>query len=170
MSSLAEKYDFDMFTDYGNTAPAIPQERPVPKRQPKVVRVPKSEPKPQKRVKRNWAQIIAYSFVFITVTGLAGLRVEKEVELTVLTDQIQQTQQLLAEAQATEAQLTMKMESYFNTLDFEKYVRNELGMQPIQRNQVTYINALQQDRGVVHQEIERPWYQKIINSIKNLFE
>lgn len=170
MNNLAEKYDFEMFTDHGNAAPALPEIQP--RKQPKVTKIPKQQPKnqPKKKIKRNWAQIIAGSLAFIIVTGIAGLRIEKEVELTVLTDQILTTREELNVAQATERQLTMQLERKFNNIDFQKYAKEQLGLYPIEQNQVTYINATQQDKGVVYQQIETTTWDKILKFFKNLIQ
>lgn len=152
MSNLAEQYDFGLFENYGNVAPEIRE----PVRKPKKVTKIRPEAQPRQRIKRNWARIVAWSFAFVTVTGIAGLRINTEVEITILTDQIQETQQLLAEAQATETQLRLGMDKKLNDLDLEHYARTVLGMHPIERSQVTYVNAQREDKGVVYQPVEEP--------------
>ncbi|MBD5585260.1 MAG: hypothetical protein HDQ88_09270 [Clostridia bacterium] len=163
MSNLAEQYDFGLFENYGNTAPEIREPVKKPKKVTKIS--PKTQPRP--KIKRNWAQIIAYSLVFVTVTGIAGLRINTEVELTILTDQIQETQQLLAEAQATETQLRLGMDKKLNDLNLEHYARTALGMRPIERSQVTYINTQKEDKGTVYQPVEEP---SIFERVKRFME
>lgn len=147
MSNLAEKYDFSLFE---NTAPALPEKEPEKRQRPK--QKPVELPKP--KVKRNWAKIAAWSLSSITVTSIAGLRVNKEVEITMLTDQIQTVQTQLNEAKAEEIQLNMLLDMRFNLMDFEKYAREELGMGPITKSQVIYINPPQEDKGVVHMPVD----------------
>lgn len=161
MSNLAEKYDFSLFENYGNTVPKTDE----PKSVPKITRIkkPKQETQPKPRIKRNWAKILAGTAAFVTITGIAGLRIEKEVEMTMLTDQINTTQQLLAEAKATETQLTLQMDQKINSLDLEHYAKTVLGMQPIQQSQVTYIERITQDKGTIHQPVKEP---TLIDNIK----
>lgn len=159
MSNLAEKYDFSLFE---NTAPALPEKEPEKRPRQKPVELPKP------KIKRNWAKIAAWSLSFITLTSIAGLRVNKEVEITMLTDQIQTVQTQLNEAKAEEIQLNMLLDMRFNLIDFEKYAREELGMGPITKNQVIYLNPQQEDKGVVHMPVDENKIS-IINKIAQFF-
>ena len=174
MDSLAERYDFELFTDHGNAAPALPERLPVPVRGPKSVRIPKrkpeARPEPRKRVKRNWARIFAGSLLYVTVTAIALLVIQKNVELAVLTDEIESTANLLAEQEAIEKQLTLGMELKFNQVDFERYAQERLGMQKIERSQVTYVNAPEGDKGMVYEPIEMSPWQRIQRFFEDIFE
>lgn len=169
MSNLAEKYDFSMF---GNTAPDIrPVEEPRPKA-PRPTRQPKQKQLPKTRIKRNWAKIGAWSCVFATMTGLAALRVDKEVELTMLTDQIQTVRAQLDEAQAEEVQLRMKADMFLNGTGLEKYAKEKLGMQPIKNDQVIYFNGERTDKGTVYapaDDANVPVWEKVAKFFEKVF-
>lgn len=195
--AYSDKYDFGLFTSgpygnytHGSTAPKITEpepeperiprrvpkkipepKRPIPKRSPVPCTKPKKEPKiiqlPVQRTKRNPLRLILNSVAFLLIFGIALLAVDRNAELTELTDQIEQTQKLLQEAQATEVQLNMLMDSKTNQLDLERYAKTQLGMQPIQKNQVTYVNALTEDKGVIHAPVDEPG---ILETIKTKFK
>lgn len=172
----AEKYNFEMFTshniDYGNAAPALPEiEEPRPRLVPKPMK-PRPTPKQKTKtvefslkglLKELW-QITKRLTLIIAITSVVGLCVQRDAYLTELTDQIQTVKKELQDAQSTETQLQMEIESKFNNIDMDKYATQTLGMQKIQKSQVSYINTHPQDKGTVY-DVKSDW-EKLFETIK----
>lgn len=97
---------------------------------------------------------------------------DREVELTMLTDQIQTVQAQLDEAQAEEVQLRMKADMFLNGTGLEKYAKEKLGMQPIKNNQVVYFNGERSDKGTVYaptDDTNVPVWEKIAKFFEKVF-
>lgn len=179
MPSSAEKYDFGLF-EVGNLAPELPVERPIehPRRE-RVSRPVFPKRKTSKeirkeeweafktRVKLGWKKALAYTLVFSFTFGSALLYIYRSVEITELTSQIENTKEEIRLAEAYEQQLSAALNSKFNSAEVERMIKYELGMKPIQKSQVHYINSVKQDVGIVHSEIEKSWFDKIKDWVVN---
>ena len=77
------------------------------------------------------------------------------MQLTELTEEINQTSQALAEAESLEIQLNMAAAQKMTGAQVEEYAAS-LGMEKVSGSQVTYINVAQEDQGTVVQQVEEP--------------
>ena len=77
-----------------------------------------------------------------------------QVQLTELTEEINQTTQALEEAESLEIQLNMAAAQKMTGAQVEEYAVNELGMSKITGSQVTYVNVAQEDQGTVVEETD----------------
>lgn len=173
MPNLAEKYDFALF-ERGNLAPELPVLDPIePKRN--IVNLPRQKPKQKEvktfkddlkaswiRIKKSWKQALAGTFIFCFVTGIAGISIYENVLLTEVTNQIEEVKEEIKIAEATEQQLKLNLDVKFNTAEMDRYVKNVMGMCPISKNQVVYINVENTDRGKIYQEIEPTFWDKVL--------
>ena len=171
MPSLAEKYDFGLF-ETGNLAPELPVEKPIeyPRRRISQPVFPKRKSRKEERkeewealktrVKRGWKKAVAYTLVFGFTFGSAALYIKGTVEITELTSQIEQTTEEIRLAEAYEQQLSAQLNIKFNSQDVEEIIKYDLGMRPIQKSQVQYINTVKQDVGTVYAVEDKGWFDK----------
>lgn len=160
MANRSEAYDFSYFEDRNaviddyayqpNTQPQVEE----PRR--KVVelpgRRPHKEPEQQKRPKVNWLRRIAAGTLMALVFTATMTAVYSEVQLTELTEKINDTRSQLEEAESLEVQLTMQAAQKMSDAQVEQYAVEQLGMGKLTGSQVVYMHVAQQDRGTVVQE------------------
>ena len=167
MSKLtAEAYDFSLFEEHGaqeavnsgsprwdNTQPLEePRRESREKPEENVVELPQREQrqgkKPRRHPLRTMAAVLACGLVFSTVTMV----IYNQVQLTELTEEINQTTQQLQEAESLEIQLNMEASQKMDGTAVEDYAQNQLGMSKIVSGQVTYVDSVQEDQGTVVRE------------------
>lgn len=169
MSRLtAEAYDFSLFEEHRGEEYAAadsprwdnaqPQEEPRRERREKpkdnVVELPQQERRKAKKAKvrrhplRTMAAVLACGIMFSTVTMV----IFNQVQLTELTEEINQTTQQLQEAESLEIQLNMEASQEMDGAAVEDYAQNELGMSKIVSGQVTYVDSVGEDQGTVVRE------------------
>ncbi len=160
MAYRNEAYDFSLFEEHvDNTAPVLDpkvQEQPrhnvveLPEQPKQPGQRPRRQPKPKRGLLRR--AVAALSFAAIFATGISA--VQSEVQLTELTEEINQTQNMLAEAESLEVQLSMQAAQKMTDAQVEEYAVQQLGMSKMTSSQVTYLHVAQQDKGTVVQDIE----------------
>lgn len=92
-----------------------------------------------------------------------------QVQLTELTEEINQTSQALAEAESLEIQLNMAAAQKMTGAQVEEYAAS-LGMEKVSGSQVTYINVAQEDQGTVVQQVEEPsLLGRLWNTVRSWF-
>ena len=154
--NVSEAYDFSLFEErMDNTAPAKEERREQRRRiHRNVVELPQKELEKNARAKINplkaMAAVACFAVIFATVVSV----VYSQVQLTELTERINQSNAALAEAQSLEVQLSMRGTQMMNDTEVENYVVNELGMTKISGSQVTYLNVAQNDKGTVVQSAD----------------
>lgn len=159
MANRNEAYDFSFFEEHlDNTMPALDprvQEQPrhnvveLPEQPRQPQRRPQRQPKPKHGLLRRAAAALCFAVVF--ATGISA--VQSEVQLTELTEEINKTQNMLAEAESLEIQLSMQAAQRMTDAQVEEYAA-QLGMSKMTGSQVTYLHVAQQDKGTVVQDID----------------
>ncbi|WP_322170023.1 hypothetical protein [Acutalibacter caecimuris] len=165
MAYRTEAYDFSYFEER-NTAPKLEPQVveeqagnvvELPEQQGSVVELPEqpgAQPKKQAKVRRNPLKMVAGTLCFITLFAAGLTAVLSEVQLTELTEKINETQNLLDEAESLEIQLNMQAAQRMTDAQVEDYVEQQLGMGKATGSQVFYRHVAQQDKGTVVQELE----------------
>ena len=85
----------------------------------------------------------------VLVFALLTFYIYGQVQLTELTENINNQKAQLAQLESVEIQLHMKAMADINVSEIETYARNELQMEPVNQNQITYISLTNQDVGEV---------------------
>ena len=187
MSRLTtEAYDFSLFEEHRVEEESVaadsprwdntqPQEEPRRERREKprenVVELPQQEQrkakKPRRHLLRTMAAVLACGVVFSTVTMV----IYNQVQLTELTEEINQTTQQLQEAESLEIQLNMEASQEMDGAAVEEYAQNELGMSKIASGQVTYVDSVQEDQGTVVREAGGgSFFEKLWSTIQSWFQ
>ncbi len=156
MARQTEAYDFSLFEErMGSAAPILePKIQEQPEQRPdNVVELPEQpqqSPKHQRGFLRMAAAVICFAVIFATAISA----VYSEVQLTELTEQINNTKNSLAEAESLEIQLNMQAAQKMTEAQVEEYAMQQLGMSKMTGAQVTYLHVASQDKGTVVQDIE----------------
>lgn len=157
MAYQSEAYDFSLFEER-STAPVLePQIEAQPQPRDNVVELPEQpEPgkRPQARPRRNPLKMIAGALCFSLLFGTGITAVYSEVQLTELTDKINEVQNTLEEAESLEIQLRMQATQKMTDAQVEAYAIQQLGMGKMTGSQVVYMHVAQQDKGTVVQDID----------------
>lgn len=171
MENRSEAYDFALFeSHYDNTAPARAPRREQPVKAPNVVELPKKQVKTAPRPKRHPFKAMVAVMSFAAFLFLAVAMVYSQEQLAVLTEQINTASQTLAESQSLEVQLNMRAAQKMNGAQVEDYAVNQLGMNKVDNQQVTYVNVAQQDKGAVVQDLDGgSLLDKFLSKLRELF-
>ncbi len=181
-----EAYDFSLFeehrvesVDAAADAPrwdnTQPQEEPQRERREKpkenVVELPGKEQrkakKPRRHPLRTMAAVLACGVMFSTVTMV----IYNQVQLTELTEEINQTTQKLQEAESLEIQLNMEASQKMDGAAVEEYAQSELGMSKVVGGQVTYVDSVQEDQGTVVREAGGgSFFEKLWATVQSWFQ
>ena len=105
--------------------------------------------------------IFCVSIAFALVASVIG----GQVQLTELTESINEATGSLNELQSVEIQLQMKATSNMNVDEIEEYARAQLGMGKINNNQITYVNLAQQDKGIVVEKTDKGFFANLWNTV-----
>jgi hypothetical protein len=169
MAYQSEAYDFSLFEER-NAAPVLdPQIEEQPQRRDKVVELPEQQPQqePRKQPKHSPFKRIAGALCFslLFLTGITA--VYSEVQLTELTEKMNEMQGDLSEAQSLEIQLNMQAAQRMSDAQVEDYAVQQLGMGKLAGSQVVYMHVARQDKGTVVQEIaEASWLDKLLETLR----
>ena len=153
MPHTAQAYDFDRFGQSALPAHS-PEQKPGQKRRHNVVELPQRELKRNARAKRSPLRMVLSALFFAGVMFTVMTVIYSQVQLTELTEEINQTTQALEEAESLEIQLNMAAAQKMTGAQVEEYAVNELGMSKITGSQVTYVNVAQEDQGTVVEETD----------------
>ncbi len=92
------------------------------------------------------------------------------MQLTELTEKINEAKKDLEEAKSLEVQLTMQAAQKMSDAEVERYATEQLGMGKVTGSQVVYLHVAQQDRGTVVQELgEGSWLDRAIAAVRGWF-
>ena len=116
--------------------------------------LPQRELKRNARAKRSPLRMVLSALFFAGVMFTVMTVIYSQVQLTELTEEINQTTQALEEAESLEIQLNMAAAQKMTGAQVEEYAVNELGMSKITGSQVTYVNVAQEDQGTVVEETD----------------
>ena len=114
-----------------------------------MVELSQAELKRNARAKRSPLRMVLSALFFAGVMFTVMTVIYSQVQLTELTEEINQTTQALEEAESLEIQLNMAAAQKMTGAQVEEYAVNELGMSKITGSQVTYVNVAQEDQGTV---------------------
>lgn len=176
MGNRAEAYDFALFEE--RSAAALPRENPQPRPQPErrpggqVVELPQKKPqqRPQAKPKLHLFKFFVAALCFAGIVITVFQVVISQVELTELTQEINNTIDDLDEAKSLEIQLNMQAALRMNDAQVETYAADQLGLTKISGTQVTYVNVAQQDKGAVLQDIDGgSVLDKLLSAVRTLF-
>lgn len=167
LATYSEAYDLRMFQERG-AAPAHSPEREQNQRQ-NVVELPQRELKRNARPKRNLFRLAVAAVLFAGIMATVMTVVYNQVQLTELTEEINQTAQALEEAESLEIQLNMAAAQKMTGAQVEEYAAS-LGMEKVSGSQVTYVNVAQEDQGTVVQEVESTSFLDwVLNTVRSWF-
>ncbi len=195
MANRAEAYDFSYFedrnaageydtaeygaADYGAVDYGVvddyayqPYEQPEVPEEPNIVELPERRPQaePRRRPKRSLARMAGAWLCFGLIFTAVMTAVYSEVQLTELTERINETKSKLEEAESLEVQLTMQAAAKMSDAEVEKYATEQLGMGKMAGSQVVYLHVAQQDRGTVVQEAgESSWFDRVVSTVRGWF-
>lgn len=171
MENRSEAYDFSLFeTHYDNTVPARVPNKERPRRASNVVELPQREPEKNASPKRHPFRLFLATVCFAAFAAIAVAMVYSQEQLAMLTEQINAATQTLEESQSLEVQLNMQAAQKMNSTQVEEYAVNELGMNKISGQQITYVNVAQQGRGTVVQSTDGgSFLDKLLSKIRMLF-
>lgn len=162
-------YDFTRFQEH-TVAPAhSPERERQPGKKQNVVELPQRELKRNARPKRNPFRLAVAAVLFAGIMATVMTVIYSQVQLTELTEEINQTSQALAEAESLEIQLNMAAAQKMTGAQVEEYAAS-LGMEKVSGSQVTYINVAQEDQGTVVQQVEEPsLLGRLWNTVRSWF-
>ena len=164
----AQAYDFDRFGQSALPAHS-PEQKPGQKRRHNVVELPQRELKRNARAKRSPLRMVLSALFFAGVMCTVMTVIYSQVQLTELTEEINQTTQALEEAESLEIQLNMAAAQKMTGAQVEEYAAS-LGMEKVSGSQVTYINVAQEDQGTVVQQVEEPsLLGRLWNTVRSWF-
>lgn len=168
---MAVKYKNESAFD-GNTARKIegasralqvPQKRvPAPKNRDNLIRLTEKELRKARRRHINPLKVASLILCITVVFSLVAYSVYGQVQLTELTEKINVATTNLSQLESVEVQLQMKATSDMNVSEMEEYARTELGMEKINKNQVTYVNLASEDKGAVLVEESHGFFEGIM--------
>lgn len=176
MANRSEAYDYSYFEDissntviddYAYQQPQIEQE---PREN--VVELPQRRERPESKPKhwRRRLEMAKYLAVILLVGGISAAAVYSEVQLTEITEEINEVKNQLEEAESLEVQLTMQAAQRMSDAQVEAYAVDQLGMGKLSGSQVVYLHVAQQDRGTVVQEAgESSWLDKVFATVRGWF-
>ena len=168
MPHTAQAYDFDRFGQSALPAHS-PEQKPGQKRRHNVVELPQRELKRNARAKRSPLRMVLSALFFAGVMFTVMTVIYSQVQLTELTEEINQTTQALEEAESLEIQLNMAAAQKMTGAQAEEYAAS-LGMEKVSGSQVTYINVAQEDQGTVVQQVEEPsLLGRLWNTVRSWF-
>lgn len=147
-------YDFTRFQEHTAAPAHSPERERQPGKKQNVVELPQRELKRNARPKRNPFRLAVAAVLFAGIMATVMTVIYSQVQLTELTEEINQTSQALAEAESLEIQLNMAAAQKMTGAQVEEYAVNELGMSKITGSQVTYVNVAQEDQGTVVEETD----------------
>ncbi len=171
MANRSEAYDFSLFEPhYGNTAPARAPRREQPEKAPNVVELPERELEKNSRPKRHPMRALMAALSFSVFVAIAVAMVYSQEQLAMLTEQINAATQTLEESRSLEVQLNMQAAQKMNGAQVEAYAVDELGMNKISVQQVTYVNVANEDKGAVLQSTDGgSFLDKLLSQLRSLF-
>ena len=168
MPHTAQAYEFDRFGQSALPAHS-PEQKPGQKRRHNVVELPQRELKRNARAKRSPLRMVLSALFFAGVMFTVMTVIYSQVQLTELTEEINQTTQALEEAESLEIQLNMAAAQKMTGAQVEEYAAS-LGMEKVSGSQVTYINVAQEDQGTVVQQVEEPsLLGRLWNTVRSWF-
>ena len=94
---------------------------------------------------RSVLSVVSVALVF----ALLAFYIYGQVQLTELTENINSAKTELAQLESVEVQLQMKAMADIDVSEIESYARNELQMELVNQNQITYISLNNRDVGEV---------------------
>lgn len=155
MANSSSAYDFSLFEAHSAAVPAPKTPAaPAKKKKSNVIRLNEKQLRRSHRRNAHAFRTILSLGVVLVVVGAIGAIVFSQVQLTELTEEINQTTQALEEAESLEIQLNMAAAQKMTGAQVEEYAVNELGMSKITGSQVTYVNVAQEDQGTVVEETD----------------
>lgn len=169
MANQNEAYDFSLFEP---SRKEQERQRPAPSKQPKkknnLIRISEEQLEKSRRIKYKPTTVIGGIMFSLIVLTIMGTMILSQVQLTELTENINDANALLAEQQSITTQLQVKVESQLSLRSVEDYAQNQLGMQNAANNPITYISLASGDKAEIIQLEEKSWLDTIADAISGL--
>lgn len=128
MANQNEAYDFSLFEP---SRKEQEQQRPAPSKQPKkknnLIRISEEQLEKSRRIKYKPTTVIGGILFSLIVLTIMGTMILSQVQLTELTENINDANALLAEQQSITTQLQVKVESQLSLRSVEDYARTSWG-------------------------------------------
>lgn len=169
MANQNEAYDFSLFEP---SRKEQEQQRSAPSKQPKkknnLIRISEEQLEKSRRIKYKPTTVIGGILFSLIVLTIMGTMILSQVQLTELTENINDANVLLTEQQSITTQLQVKVESQLSLRSVEDYAQNQLGMQNAANNPITYISLANGDKAEIIQPEEKSWLDTIADAISGL--
>ena len=108
------------------------------------------------------SKVFIMSICSVSVFVLMALIFKGQVDITELSHEISLNNQKLTEIRNTQLELEIQLIGTTEASEIENYVKNNLGMEKINEAQTTYINISGEDKGLVYEEAEKTWIEKLL--------
>ena len=163
MANQNEAYDFSLFEP---SRKEQEQQRPAPSKQPKkknnLIRISEEQLEKSRRIKYKPTTVIGGILFSLIVLTIMGTMILSQVQLTELTENINDANALLTEQQSITTQLQVKVESQLSLRSVEDYAQNAAN------NPITYISLANGDKAEIIQPEEKSWLDTIADAISGL--
>lgn len=156
MDKRNSAYDLSLFEDK-------PQKRNT---QSNVVKIPRKKWKIKTKKKLKLGTALYIAIISSAIVSMFSSMIYGQVQLTELTDKINESNKVLAENQSIYTQLKMRSESKFSLKSVEEYAENELFMRKIEPSQIEYIVLSNGDKAEIKNDSKN---DSIFDKIKNMF-
>ena len=153
-------YNFQRFGAQETAAPQLEQ-----KNKDNVVALPQEGLKKSLRKRVLPLQSVMRIVGVLAVCFALAYVVYGQMELTELNDQINAATAQLEETRSVELQLQYTAGRDMTAAEIEEYASTYLGMQKIDPGQITYIELADGNGGTVVQDVSKPWYMQIWDTI-----
>lgn len=158
----SEAYDFDLFEPK-----RAGEERP--RRKAKIIEIPEEKLEENRRPKHRAVSMFAAFMAFALVASIFGVFVYGQVQLTELTEELNQEQTNLSEQQSAYTDLQLKSDTRYSLGMVETYAKSKLGMNAADQNQVHTVELSSGDKTQVMQQAgSQNFFSKVWDSIRNL--
>lgn len=152
--ATSNAYDFSLFEEKQEAAAAAvsaPAAEPK-KKKANVLHLTEKQLRRSHRHNAHSLRTMLNLGIVLVIVASIGAVVFSQVQLTELTEQINNTNEALSEQRSIAVQLEMMAASKMNTDEVETYARERLGMEKVSEGQTTYISLQSDDAGTVVQE------------------
>lgn len=131
-----------------------------------IIELPQEQIEKNARPRLHPVRLLSTLAMFAVILATVGSLVYGQVQLTELTDSINNTEKALAESESLYTQLQMKSDAMLSIDSVESYAEQNLGMRKTEKSQVEYISIAQGDEGTVLQSVGE---ESILDQIWNWF-
>lgn len=153
-------YDFELF-EQKRQAVQNPQKKS------NIVEIPAEELEKNRRHKLRFGKAFSTAFTFILLAGMVGYLIYGQVQLTMLSDDLNAANKSLSENQSIYTQLKMKSDSKLSLDTVETYATQNLGMKKVDQSQIETVALSKGDKSkVVIQDGGHNWFSSMVRFLQ----